>query len=35
MKFSISAVKKPLQTKTDALVVFVPEGRGASGLTDA
>jgi aminopeptidase A. Metallo peptidase. MEROPS family M17 len=35
MKFSISAVKKPLQTKTDALVVFVPEGRGASGLNDA
>ena len=35
MKFSISAVKKPLQTKTDALVVFVPEGRGVSGLADA
>jgi leucyl aminopeptidase len=35
MKFSISAVKKPLQTKTDVLVVFVPEGRGVSGLTDA
>jgi leucyl aminopeptidase len=35
MKFSISAVKKPLQTKTDVLVVFVPEGRGVSGLADA
>jgi leucyl aminopeptidase len=35
MKFSISAAKKPLQTKTDVLVVFVPEGRGVSGLTDA
>ena len=35
MKFSISAVKKPLQAKTDALVVFVAEGRGASGLADA
>ncbi|MGA8007895.1 MAG: leucyl aminopeptidase [Thiomonas sp.] len=35
MKFSISAVKRPLQTKTDALVVFVPEGRGATGLADA
>jgi leucyl aminopeptidase len=35
MKFSISAVKKPLQIKTDVLVVFVPEGRGASGLGDA
>ena len=35
MKFSISAVKKPLQTKTDVMVVFVPEGRGVSGLGDA
>jgi leucyl aminopeptidase len=35
IKFSISAVKKPLQTKTDVLVVFVPEGRGSSGLDDA
>lgn len=35
MKFSISAVKKPLQTKTDVLVVFVPEERGVSGLADA
>ena len=35
MKFSISAAKQPLQTKTDALVVFVPEGRKGSGLVDA
>lgn len=35
MKFSISAAKQPLQTKTDALVLFVPEGRKASGLTAA
>ncbi|MGC9163266.1 MAG: leucyl aminopeptidase [Thiomonas sp.] len=35
MKFSISAVKKPLQIKTDVLVMFVPQGRGASGLADA
>ncbi|WP_298293889.1 leucyl aminopeptidase [Thiomonas sp.] len=35
MKFSISAVKKPLQTKTDVLVIFVPEGRTGSGLADA
>jgi len=35
MKFSISAVKKPLQTKTDVLVIFLPEGRTGSGLADA
>ncbi len=35
IKFSISAVRKPLQTKTDALVVFVHEGRDGSGLDDA
>jgi leucyl aminopeptidase len=35
MKFSISAVNKPLQTKTDVLVLFIPEGRKTSGLADA